>query len=765
MNAPEDSCSPSSASLDDPRVVAALREYLTALESGEDPDRETFLARYSNIACVLSECLEGLELVHSAARSASAGSSAPVDGLVNLGSPLGDFHLIREVGRGGMGVVYEAMQLSLGRRVALKVLPFASTLDAKQLQRFKNEAQAAAGLHHTNIVPVYATGCERGVHFYAMQFIDGKTLATVIAELCGAVPPQAAGNEPTGPYSPDDVVATLPAARLSTECSCGGATHFQMVARLGVQAAEALEHAHQLGVIHRDIKPANLMVDARGHLWVADFGLAHCQGNAAMTMTGDLVGTLRYMSPEQALAQRAAIDHRTDIYSLGATLYELLTLEPAFNGRDRQELLRQIAVEEPRPPSSYTKAIPAELETIILKAIEKNPAERYATGQELADDLERWLKDEPIRAKRPTLLQRGRRWARRHQSVVWSAIVCFVLISVVLAGAAGWIMRDRSARQSATEHEVSLAMEEARELQSQKRWAKALDAVKRAQGILAGGTGGDWFARLAQARKDLEMVLLLEELRFRPGSPTKEALQKADAEYTKAFRDYGIDVDALEPQAAAERVRASSIQFQLTTALDTWADHRNNQIARNETGWKRLLDVAQAADLNPWRNQVRQALRQGDRAALNQLARLANVRELPLESLSLLIYRGRLDDAVRQGLEDRSLLTGGGVSPSLAALGNETPLPLALPLAFAASPFGGPDIYQNLQGPANQPPLFGSDPNQLTNFEGLYGGARVQGTGMDNNGNTLLWDADLRFMKGYYQALDGRVYHRTFVEV
>jgi serine/threonine protein kinase len=176
-----------------------------------------------------------------------------------------------------------------------------------------------------------------------------------------------------------------------------------------VQAAEALEHAHQLGVVHRDIKPANLLLDHRGHLWVTDFGLAHSQNQAGLTLSGDLVGTLRYMSPEQALAQRVTIDHRTDIYSLGATLYELLTLEPAYHGHDRQELLRQIAFEEPRPPSHYSKAIPVELETIILKAIEKNPAERYATAQEVAEDLERFLKDEPIRAKRPTLLQRGRR--------------------------------------------------------------------------------------------------------------------------------------------------------------------------------------------------------------------------------------------------------------------------------------------------------------------------------------------------------------------
>src|SRR5439155_1600554 len=160
---------------------------------------------------------------------------------------------------------------------------------------------------------------------------------------------------------------------------------------LGVQAAGALEYAHGLGVVHRDVKPANLMVDDRGNLWVADFGLAHCQSQAGLTMTGDLMGTLRYMSPEQALARPAVIDHRTDIYSLGATLYELLTLCPVFDGRDRQELLRQIATEEPRRPRQRNRAIPVELETVVLKAMEKNPQDRYATAQELADDLRRFL--------------------------------------------------------------------------------------------------------------------------------------------------------------------------------------------------------------------------------------------------------------------------------------------------------------------------------------------------------------------------------------
>src|SRR5262249_55204694 len=176
----------------------------------------------------------------------------------------------------------------------------------------------------------------------------------------------------------------------------------------------------------------NLMIEGRGQLWVTDFGLARIQSEASLTATGDLVGTLRYMSPEQAQVRRVPIDHRTDVYSLGATLYEMLTLQPAFDGSDRQEVLRQIAFEEPRPPRRANRAIPAELETIVLKALEKNPADRYATAQELADDLERFLKDEPIRARRPPLGLRLRKWGRRHRAVV--ANLAAALLTLLLVG-------------------------------------------------------------------------------------------------------------------------------------------------------------------------------------------------------------------------------------------------------------------------------------------------------------------------------------------
>jgi hypothetical protein len=294
-----------------------------------------------------------------------------------------------------------------------------------------------------------------------MQFIDGQTLESAIEELRrhhqpprgGRQPPEpstqpALAAVPQGPNAPrSEVVAAAHAetkalAGLSTERGPRGKEFFQAVARLGIQAAEALDCAHELGVVHRDVKPANLMLDVRGQLWVTDFGLDRMQSEPGLTLTGDLVGTLRYMSPEQALAKRVPIDHRTDIYSLGATLYELLTLQPAYHGNDRQELLQQIAFDEPRPPRRIDKAILAELETIVLMAMEKVPDERYATAQELADDLRRWLEDRTIRARRPSLLVQAGKWARRHQSAVRAGVLGLLLAFAGLAVSTALIWRD-----------------------------------------------------------------------------------------------------------------------------------------------------------------------------------------------------------------------------------------------------------------------------------------------------------------------------------
>jgi hypothetical protein len=464
---------------DDPRVVQAVEDYLAALEAGQKPDRAVFLAAHAEVADVLADCLDGLELVYGTAsgKEGPAGNPSPaaVAADLPLATPLGDFRLVRELGRGGMGLVYEAEQLSLGRRVALKVLPFAAALDPKQLRRFHTEAQAAAQLTHPHIVPVYAVGCERGVHYYAMQLIDGVSLAAMIRQLAGAdAPPRPAGSAASLSQLPDGrgSEATAPVAALPTEAATRTPAFFRTAAQLGIQAAEALAYAHDQDVLHRDVKPANLLVDAKGHLWLSDFGLARLPNAPGLTLTGDVLGTLRYLSPEQALGQRERVDHRTDIYSLGVTLYELLTLRPAFPGSDRHALLRRVATEEPAPPRRLEPAIPADLETIVLKAMAKEPAERYATAQELADDLKRFLNDQPIQARRPTVWHKARKWARRRRGALTVALAMLGLgVVATLAVTLGLV---RQAQQRA---QMALAAEQQQRERAQAREKLALRAV------------------------------------------------------------------------------------------------------------------------------------------------------------------------------------------------------------------------------------------------------------------------------------------------
>jgi serine/threonine protein kinase/WD40 repeat protein len=490
----------------DALVGEVADEFLRRQEQGERPTIDEYVARYPEAAGLLRKVLAALQVLDLSAYQpgapATGGERERPEPADHVTGTLGDFRLLREVGRGGMGIVYEAEQVSLGRLVALKVLPFAGALDPRALQRFHNEARAAASLHHPHIVPVYAVGQERGVHYYAMQFIDGQSLDAVLGQLRQADKPRHVAadpdataaalphGQPVAPPSADTKrepvgqASTLPSPRTGRE-------YYRRLAELGIAAAEALEHAHQLGIIHRDVKPANLMLDDRGQLWVTDFGLAQFQSDARLTMTGDLLGTLRYMSPEQALAQRVVVDQRTDVYSLGATLYELLTLEPVFNGQDRQELLRQIAFEEPTPLRRVQRTIPVELETIVLKALEKNPQDRYATAQELADDLTRYISDEAIRAARPSVLLRARKWFRRHPAVIRSAIAMLVLalFGTALGASLIWVEKDRT-EDALIQRDAALAEKTA--------------ALKHKQAALDSEREASYDLRLLVAQRDID---------------------------------------------------------------------------------------------------------------------------------------------------------------------------------------------------------------------------------------------------------------------
>ncbi len=435
------------------RLTDVLDQYLSALERGVPPGAENLLQEHPDLAGPLTMYLDRLEELHGMAAGfddRSRRSAAPAVPPRDEEQRLGDFVLLREVGRGGMGVVFEARQLSLGRRVALKVLPFAAVLDSKQIARFKNEAQAAAQLLHPNIVPVFAVGVERGVHYYAMQFIDGQPLDRVIAELrrkwrvAGDEPSAGDVNAAAGDESPGELAAPSTCRSFLTGKSQNRQQYFRTVVRLGIQAAEALHAAHDYGVVHRDIKPSNLLLDGDGKLWVTDFGLARCQSAATLTKTGDVVGTLRYMSPEQALGQTARVDQRTDVYSLGATLYELLTLRPAFPGQDGPTLMRQIEQAEPARLRQWQPGVPADLETVVLKALAKRREDRYTTAQQLADDLSRVLEGKPTLAKPPTIPERVHKWARRHRRLAGAVAGVCLLMVIGLAASTFLVARERT---------------------------------------------------------------------------------------------------------------------------------------------------------------------------------------------------------------------------------------------------------------------------------------------------------------------------------
>jgi serine/threonine protein kinase/WD40 repeat protein len=468
-------------------------EFVARYRRGERPSLTEFAVRRPDLADRVRDLFPALILIEQLNPSPPAGRP----------DRLGEYRIVREIGRGGMGVVYEAVQESLGRRVALKVLP-ADRNNGPFLERFRREARAAAGLHHTNIVPVFGVGEHNGTHFYVMQYIEGRGLDDVlrdIRQLRDAERP----IEPTTQNGPKANISTEEVRHAKTSESGGakGATSVhrsshaicstdvaRSVARLGVQAAEALHHAHNQGVFHRDVKPSNLLLDEQGTLWIADFGLAKAEDSADLTHSNDLVGTLRYMAPERF---RGVADARSDVYSLGATLYELVAQRPPFDGPDRLGLMDRIAHGAPTPLSQVDPTLPRDLETIIGKALANDRRDRYATAGEMADDLRLFLADRPIRARRANWREHAWRWAKRRPAVAALAAAVIVLLAASAGG--GWwaagLLRDQVRAVSAAEGEKTERLWEARlalaragrasRLPGQR--VKSLDAIAEAAAI------------------------------------------------------------------------------------------------------------------------------------------------------------------------------------------------------------------------------------------------------------------------------------------
>lgn len=404
------------------------------LSKREPVELSEYLAKHPELADVLPavfSSVRGLSDWH--ATLASADQEA-----LEHGMQLGDFRLLRELGRGGMGIVYEAEQLSLRRRVAVKVFPFASVLEPNKLQRFKNEALAAATLEHPHIVPVLAVGEERSTHFFAMRLIAGHSLSELIdrdGEANHSEGQRQLTNTHRSPTTPrhQEVTTRAIAARstvVSQSPTKSQARREQTVTWIR-DAAEALHYAHQLGIVHRDVKPGNLLIDQEQKVWVTDFGLATGILEQSLTISGDLLGTLPYMSPEQASGNRRIVDHRTDIYSLGVSLFEALTGEKPFAGQTQAQLLQQILTEEATLSSPSWRGVPPDLTNIVLKAMAKEPTERYDTAQDFADDLSRYLRREPVIARRPSMWGRASRWVRHNRAITMAT--CVILACLVFA--------------------------------------------------------------------------------------------------------------------------------------------------------------------------------------------------------------------------------------------------------------------------------------------------------------------------------------------
>jgi WD40 repeat protein/serine/threonine protein kinase/tetratricopeptide (TPR) repeat protein len=558
-------------------------EFAERHRRGERPSLREYTSRYPDLANEIRELFPALVEVEQVEDDRRVDSTGPTT-RPGPAPPrqVGDYRIVREVGRGGMGVVYEAEQVSLGRRVALKLLPRGTIQDGWKVERFRREARSAARLHHTNIVPVFEVGQDGDSVYYAMQFIQGQGLDLVIDELrrlrAGGtrnsgrearspgdrIPPSnEATARPSGvdsaahrsesdkprselPFAGSDFQARrlsrmaqslltgrseLPdpcdssgpdatavitdraeaegataedpastAARsltgsamlpggeaLSTIESSGRLPFYRGVARIGQQAAQGLGYAHARGIVHRDIKPSNLLLDAAGVVWITDFGLAKAE-NDGLTRTGDILGTLRYMAPERF---RGEGDARADVYALGLTLYEMLTLRPAFDAYDRLKLIEQIKAEEPRHPRALDPRIPRDLETIVLKAIDKDPKRRYARADDLAQDLQRFIEDRPVLARRSSLLERAWRTCKRNPLAATLAAGLLVVLAIGLAGVTTqWLRAEANADRARVQEAEALharndAVFQRDEAQQANRHLQtALDKIRRDAYIL-----------------------------------------------------------------------------------------------------------------------------------------------------------------------------------------------------------------------------------------------------------------------------------------
>ena len=637
--------------------MSELDIFSAALELA-DPDSR---ARYLDVACATRpEVRERIEALLRNAADASQFLESPLPGLgvpfderppELPGTAIGPYRLLQIIGEGGMGVVYMAEQKEpVQRQVALKIVK--PGMDSRQIiARFEAERQTLAMMDHPNIAQILDAGAtDSGRPYFVMELVEGVPITTYC----------------------DESQLTL-RGRLE----------------LFVPVCLAIQHAHQKGIIHRDIKPSNILVSLYDGVpvpKVIDFGVAKATdakltAKTMFTGFGQLIGTIEYMSPEQAQLNQLDVDTRSDIYSLGVLLYELLTGTTPFDqSRLRtvafDETLRIIREEDPPKPSTrlsssdtlpaiaanrhteparLSKAVRGELDWIVMKALEKDRNRRYETASGLAMDLKRYLQNEPVQAHPPSPMYRFRKFAGRNKGMLGAgAVVAAALLLAV--GSFGWMLRDQTARQIEAELRVHSAVEEATRLRDQKRWADARSAVRRAEVLLAtGDSQADLRRQLHGLLAELEMVDRLERIRLSQTQVKNEWWDQAGADpaYAAAFREFGIDVARLDAAVAAERVRGSAIREQLVAALDDWSFViPRNEAARRE----RVRAVADLVDRDEWRRRFREPAIQRDRKALEELAARSEVSTLPPSTVVLL---GRNLQSAGAGGRAVEVLAGG----------------------------------------------------------------------------------------------------------
>jgi serine/threonine protein kinase/Flp pilus assembly protein TadD len=581
------------------------------------------------------------------------------------GTVIGPYKLLEQIGEGGFGIVFMAEQTQpLRRKVALKVLK--PGMDTRQvIARFEAERQALALMDHPNIAKVLDAGtASSGRPYFVMDLVKGLP----ITDYC-------------------DQNQLTPRERLG----------------LFVHVCLAVQHAHQKGIIHRDLKPSNVLVtlhDGSPMAKVIDFGIAKALGQQLTDKTlftgfAQMIGTPLYMSPEQAALSNVDVDTRSDIYSLGVLLYELLTGTTPFD-KERfkevgyDELRRIIREEEPVKPSTristmgqaastvtgqrksdprkLSQLLRGELDWIVMKALEKDRNRRYETASAFAADVQHYLNDEPVLACPPSAWYRFRKFARRKKTALAMAACVFVALAGI-AGSIGWAVRDRAARdhdqaarEEALNKEVERLLDEAGPLIEQGKWPEALAHVDRADKLLTAAGRTERPPRLLELHKDLSMAERLEQIYQEPKRELKAHVlladgqgiehtsqgqadsaeeeffsgRQQDARFAKAFQEFGIDLEALEPAEAAVRIRGTSVPQALVRALDQWAAMRKRARGDDDAFWKKLVQVAQQADLDEWRNQFREALLRRDRPVLEKLADAVPIRDVPPATVYLL---------------------------------------------------------------------------------------------------------------------------------